>query len=1800
MAKLILPGEQVAPSPIESGLERYLKVTVLREQRVDPAARALGAPLEKHDFPDASLNDLLELHYDDGFVHYISVGQFLEDRQEAREVRRSRGETELAPPEEVPLQTLFDDRPRVWSADQRDRGKLRDALLKVSRVLRLVDPTDSPIGMAGTVAGGLGALAVVSRIEGQLTPEAGVYRLASPSVGEPFDAAALRGGDPALVLIHGTASSLHGSFGGLVVSKAWGTLQARYPQRIFGLQHRTLSVSPVQNALDLVRKIPAGARLHLVSHSRGGLVGELLCLDDLGEEDFRIFKSVAQREGSWSKAREGELDLLAELAARLKEKQLHIERFVRVACPARGTLLASGRLDRYLNIILNLIGMIPGLVGNPVYDFSKSLILAIISQRANPADLPGLEAQMPESPLIALLNQDRTRSSADLGVIAGDMEGSFGELGLFKKLGLIATDLFYRAEHDLVVDTEAMKGGTPRARGAFFFPTQGPEVNHFRYFANKTTADRLVSWLGQKPGEHTDTNFLPILRADGAERSLSGPSREQADPTAPVVFLLPGIMGSHLKVGGRRVWFDFATIARAGMAQLDIAAGGVEPDGVVAMTYDALTERLRGKHTVIPFAYDWRNSIEKQADALARQIEGELKIGARPVRVLAHSMGGLVARSMIARKKELWGRVVESGGRLVMLGTPNAGSYVIPRLLFGVDRTLRMLALLDTRNNRRQIGGIIAKFPGVLEMLPETEEREYFNPEWWKQWQGAAPPSAKDLQRARAVRDTLKDAVDSAHMVYVAGFGRDTPAGLRTRGDGKLEWLGTPRGDGTVPYELGLLRDAAGNEVPTYYATAQHGDLANYPPAFDAIEELLEFGATTRLPKLPPLAARDIEAAEPLPDDEPLPYPTERELVAAALGASLPRAVRARELPPLKVSVLHGDLRLLKHPVIVGHYAGDSIVSAERVLDEQLGRKLTMRARLDLYPGAERTVEMILDKDAAPPGAIVVGLGEVGEITGEKVRLATMDAALRYALQASECPPVSDEGGAPADGGELGLGVLLLGTNGGNSLPVAESVGAIVRGVLQANQALRGGEQPARCWIASLQFVEVFETVATRALHALGRLDPYRPGGFESAQPLQVVKSLGHLGGGRFNSPLSEYEGGWWRRILVTWEPATDRRQPDKVRYQVLTDRARSEERWALADAGSLNAFLTRGIRSTSLDRTSASMLYALLVPPELRERARTDSRDLVLIVDDTTARYPWEMIISGTGTDVESFALRYGLLRQFKTSSSAQPPQRTRGLKAVVIGEPAGVKPPLPGAREEAELVSKLLVEHGYAAPPRVGLDALGALSALFEECRILHVAAHGDFHQENPAGSGIVLGETGERFTAFHVDQLTNLPELAFINCCHLGAIDQPVLRSANPSHFAATIARRYIERGVKAIVVAGWAVDDGAAKTFAQSFYREMLGGRPFGQAVCEARKTTSDKHSHVNTWAAYQCYGDPEYSLEVGPGGGASPGEGLCSRTEFLYELRGLQSDASAKEYVGRNSEELVAKIQALSQEVPEEWRDGEMLAALGEAWAAVGDHQRAVDCYRAAFLHPLGGAPLRAVEQFANRLERATYLELKAVPVGHVGARERKRLIAIRKEALVQLELLIKLSGESSERLNLRAAFHKRSARFEMDAQKAAALSLASEAYRAVFDRTFKLKNQVDPYPGTNWIALAFLSGTMTKPELLEKIEQMIEAARDQVKTGTGFWVRVFEADALVVRHLIVGDLAARKVQAEILNAYRRARAAGYTAGEWSSVIDQLRFIEEILRVSKPKGRPIAAATARADALAQIIQKLESP
>ena len=339
---------------------------------------------------------------------------------------------------------------------------------------------------------------------------------------------------------------------------------------------------------------------------------------------------------------------LRELSKRLKSKNIRVERFVRIACPARGTTLVSGRLDRWLEIIVNVLDKVLEPTAKIILGVLTDLLLELKKQAANPLAIPGLAVMMPESGFIRMINRPDVQVDVDFCVIAGDIEKS----DILGRLAIFFTDRFYDEDHDLVVQSRAMYGGTAHEDGFYYFH-KGTDVNHFHYFSNRKTAEKILEALTLKSQELKSKGFRPLSEAyQGqaiAEIDLIARSyQKRSNISQPVVYIVPGIMGTHLAEGGNRIWLDLLELARGGIANLRISNRDITPHSLVALAYANLIDYLSATHEVIPFPYDWRVSILDEAKRFGQVIKKKLGETKQPIRIVAHSMGGLVTRSMIS------------------------------------------------------------------------------------------------------------------------------------------------------------------------------------------------------------------------------------------------------------------------------------------------------------------------------------------------------------------------------------------------------------------------------------------------------------------------------------------------------------------------------------------------------------------------------------------------------------------------------------------------------------------------------------------------------------------------------------------------------------------------------------------------------------------------------------------------------------------------------------------------------------------------------------------------------------------------------------------------------------------------------------------------------------------------------------------------------------------------------------------------------------------------------------------------
>ncbi|EWC63757.1 hypothetical protein UO65_0917 [Actinokineospora spheciospongiae] len=338
-------------------------------------------------------------------------------------------------------------------------GALGSKLLKVL-VFPLVDPV---IGEVGEY--------FVSRWEQRyrpvrlrrFTPED--HALPQPVDPSGPDWAALAAG-PALLFVHGTASSSHAGFGGLP-REAVLRLHERYGGRVLAFDHRTLSVDPVVNARELVERVPEGAGLEVdvLAHSRGGLVGRVLC------------------------------ELPGEVG--LDPGRLRVRTLVMVATPNAGTALAHpDNLDRWLDRMTNLLQLVPVNAVTDVLD----VVLTVVKQLALGV-LKGLEGLMSMNPagdfLTTRLNVPAPHAAV-YRAVASDYDPPPGApLLACARDGL--TDLvFGSAPNDLVVPTD----GVFAANGASAFPVGEPEVfaaadavDHSGYWARPRVVTALDRWL---------------------------------------------------------------------------------------------------------------------------------------------------------------------------------------------------------------------------------------------------------------------------------------------------------------------------------------------------------------------------------------------------------------------------------------------------------------------------------------------------------------------------------------------------------------------------------------------------------------------------------------------------------------------------------------------------------------------------------------------------------------------------------------------------------------------------------------------------------------------------------------------------------------------------------------------------------------------------------------------------------------------------------------------------------------------------------------------------------------------------------------------------------------------------------------------------------------------------------------------------------------------------------------------------------------------------------------------------------
>jgi CHAT domain-containing protein/pimeloyl-ACP methyl ester carboxylesterase len=966
---------------------------------------------------------------------------------------------------------------------------------------------------------------------------------------------------------------------------------------------------------------------------------------------------------------------------------------------------------------------------------------------------------------------------------------------------------------------------------------------------------------------------LRDLSRDASTRSVRG---------GPRVLILPGIMGSTLGKRGLLhlpdlLWINPLAIAVGRLTELALNGrpAAVSAIGVVLLAYLKLKLRLKiAGFDADFFPYDWRRSLKDAGKSLSDAI---LEDPAAEVRLVAHSMGGLVARAALAAA----GKKVS---RLVMLGTPNYGSFAPAQVIRGTYDVVQKVAAADFEHDAAQLCTLVFNtFPGLYEMLPAPEKFSGVDLYDASAWPRTGPrPRPNLLAGVKQVVDALAPADE--RFFLVAGVNQETVVGLRVS-DGEFCYDVSSDGDGTVP--LAFARLANLPEAQTYYVEEGHGSLPNNGRVESAVIDLLATGKTSALPTVRPPSQRAAstvtesqlrEMARRAPGVGQLGTSDYRHLLdavaappepergaAGALPSAQPGAAPAQggdgrfenltisraRLRRLALTLAHGSIADVDSPAyVVGVFRNVAPSGAAAAIDRRLNGVIAEFTARRMFGGEVGTVFMLPVGRSSLAADLVLfaGMGAFDQFNADVQQLVAENVVRVLARTRI------DE-----------FATVLI---GGSSTPSA--AGVLQNLLLGFLRGLKDADPRHR-----FRGITLCETDAGRFAELKSEM--YRLAGTNLFDDVELTLDETELPppAAQAPRPLAQMEDPVY--VMVREEAAAAGRL--HYRVSILGSGMKAAVVTAAQDvnAAKLQALLTKfdqAVAGGEKDLTQFGRQFAdLALPAEVcTVLATMKDRHIVMVHDAPAARIPWETLTVGDWTPALTGGLsRHYLADHMPVAAWLEERRCEPALRLLLVVNPLG---DLAGADDEGKRIMQLGgATDGIEITPLLQKDAtkaavLGALRTGKFDC--VHYAGHAFFDPQGPSRSGLICAGR-EILSGADLTGFSNLPSLVFFNACEAGRVrGRPVTSRPASTRVSESygVAEALMRGGIANYMSTYWPVGDEAAETFATTFYGSVLGGRSLGASTLEGRKAVLALRDR--DWADYILYGNFDFVLKQPPG------------------------------------------------------------------------------------------------------------------------------------------------------------------------------------------------------------------------------------------------------------------------------------------------------------------------------------------
>lgn len=284
--------------------------------------------------------------------------------------------------------------------------------------------------------------------------------------------------------------------------------------------------------------------------------------------------------------------------------------------------------------------------------------------------------------------------------------------------------------------------------------------------------------------------------------------------------------------------------------------------------------------------------------------------------------------------------------------------------------------------------------------------------------------------------------------------------------------------------------------------------------------------------------------------------------------------------------------------------------------------------------------------------------------------------------------------------------------------------------------------------------------------------------------------------------------------------------------------------------------------------QTRGSDLFERLFPEEMQAtlwELRDELKSVLLLADEPY--FPWEIVHLkppvGPGEAAPRFLAQYGLLRWQFLPFPERPELRVRPGKVYTL---------CPRKVDRSFLLLESIAEAEFLAKELKATDLRASTTAVQRLLKrgdfdVLHFSGHGKADTSDVAEALIMLDDrrvegnfVRQFLSATDVAESASLkgPDgagpLVVLNACQAG-------RGGVQLSSMGGFARAFLAAGAQAFVACLWSVAEQPSRIFTENLYRQLIDGRPLGQAVLLAREAARS-HEDAATWLAYVVYGRPD--------------------------------------------------------------------------------------------------------------------------------------------------------------------------------------------------------------------------------------------------------------------------------------------------------------------------------------------------